>query len=86
VKFNGPDVMGLLSIRQLTSLGIINLILKKTKLGPPPPLSTRDVVLYINIYCIFYCLYGKFSHKFISAEKKKSFIKMYTILRISSKK
>ncbi len=37
MKFNGPDVMGLLSIRQLTSLGIINLILKKTKLGPPSP-------------------------------------------------
>ncbi len=74
MKFNGPEVMGLLSIRQLTSLGIIDLILKKTKLGPPPPLSTRDVV----VYCIFYCLYSKFSFK-------KSFVKMYTILRVCSK-
>jgi hypothetical protein len=44
MKFNGPDVMGLLSIRQLTSLGIINFILKDKLI------ATDKKIVHKNVY------------------------------------
>ncbi len=80
MKFNGPDVMGLLSIRQLTSLGITNLILKNKVWASLPPHGMLLYIVYSTVFIVnFHIL------KIHIRWQKKLFIKIYTVLRISSK-
>ncbi len=52
MKFNGPDVMGLLSIRQLASLGIINLILKDKVGASLPPHGMLLYIVYSTVFIV----------------------------------